>query len=357
MIDTSGMQAFDATEECQKVKERFAFKRQLREQQRLGMPLPRGVRWVLHSSERATARPNTCPPSVACNHFAVAMPGEPLHTGTWIHEEIGAFVPVSDMRNTAHRYLQPGGKQIEGKRMEGMKNVGVHHDHPVPQVFRPAAIASEAGPRGVPDALSCRTTSPLVSGVSRPVSVNAAAAMASLNHRLPTKSRDRCRGGEDVRGTAADTEAPCHPMLYCDQQMLDTATTYVNDHADEGMRGISAPYIAPSVVSTKASSVHKLGENFNAAPVVDDQVLGHLDEESRRLAEMSQGLLKRAAELLGQSEEFEHAVELTSKLRLGSTVQHPNHITAAPFPHGTHTTDYELTPDEKGLLQDLIAAV
>lgn len=361
MMNTPGMQAFDATEECQKVRERFALKRQLREQQRLGMPLPRDVRWVLHSSGRATARPNTCPASTAGTYLAVGMLGQPVHTDAWIRKEIGAFIPVSEMGHTAHKHLQPSDKQIDDRQPEGIQNAGMHRDHPVPQFFRPAAVDAESGATGVPDALSWRTTSPPLSGIPQPPSVDTAADMAALNPRLSGKSRDRCKGGEGFKGTTPHAEAPCQPMLFCGKQVQEPATTYINDYEDEGMYGTSVPNVVPSVVCAKDATVHKLGADVNAPSLIDDQGLGHLDEESQRLATMSQGLLKRAAELLGQSEEFEHAVEhaveQTAALKLESTFQSPIQIAAVPFQNGTHTVDDELTPDEKGLLQDLIAAV
>eukprot|EP00892_Ulva_mutabilis_P000522 jgi/Ulvmu1/10470/UM064_0007.1 len=346
-------QVFDGPEERKKVIDRFALKRQLRELQRLGMPLPCGARQVLHSTDGAPARPSTCPARAPGNAPHACVPLQPLHAGAWVREEIGgSSVGRPHLAKTAAAC-----RLLMEQQCHSSKSAGPASNNAMPDFFRPAS-GSKAGDgtiAGGGGVMTWRATSPLLSGICDAVpgtvaTSGEAGSQSGVQHKQFHKMDVGLalpRDPRDVRIQRDSGIGQCGP----DTVVTERTQLHVR-HNDKRSSEVSE-------AAADLCAMH-LTEDSPAQPSVleDERILGQLGEESKQLAEMSKGLLKRAADLLGQSEAFEQAVE--------RAVAQESNIQGAGAGSAQVDTElaavaireeHELTQDEQGLLQDLLAAV
>lgn len=342
------MQAFDAMDARQKVKDTFALKRQLREMQRLGMPLPRGARQVLHSGEQAAARPNTCPASTARSPIHAAMTIMPLHTGAWVRDDFAASVPVLDLGKAAPKQKQP-----RDQWRPSVRDASVGQAEFVPEFLLSTATEHVAGGQASKQeraAVTWRTTSSLVSGIPLAMSYNAAMmAVDPITSIQSNVGHDRVQKGDEA--SAADTQLPCHQLQPCHPH---TGAPFACLIDEEGPEKHTAAYTA---AYSEAARTCVTLERDGRARELDDQAIGPLDEESQKLAAVSKGLLKRAADLLGQAEDFQQAVGQAAGQPPDSEKFHVSHTGVGATSSTGIPKQHELTQEENGLLQDLMAAL
>ena len=342
------MQAFDAIDERQKIKDTFALKRQLRELQRLGMPLPQGARQVLHSREQAKARPNTCPASTARSPVHVAMPIMPLHTGALVRVDFAASIPVLDQGKAAPKQTQP-----RDQWRPIVRDTSVGQAEFVPAFLQSTVTEHVAGGQASKQeraAVTWRTTPPLVSGIPLAMSYNAAMLAVDPITSIPSNvGHDRVQKGDEA--SAADTQLPYHQLRPCHPHTGGPLACLLDEQGPE--KHTTAYTAAYSEAARTAVTLERDGR----ARELDDQAIGLLDEESQKLSAVSKGLLKRAADLLGQSDDFQQAVgqaagqpPASEKFHVSQTGVDAASSTGIPKQHA-------LTQEENGLLQELIAAL